>query len=158
MRRPWNIVNTPVYSLATYAEGAVNMNICTYVTAISMKPKLYAVAVYYNTRTFDNLAVSDTAVLQVLSRGNQPLVRTLGKKSGRAYDKQAYLEKKDLLSTWNRLPVLNNACAYVLLHTQDRLSIGGDHELFIFKVERYRTASENDVLMFQDLVEANIIF
>lgn len=157
MKRPWNIVNPPVYSLATYAEGAVNMNICTYVTAISMKPKLYAVAVYYNTRTFDNLCADPQAVLQVLSRSNLPLVRSLGKKSGRSYNKQAYLEKKNRLTEWNRLPVLADACAYVQMNVADRLQTGGDHELFIFDVQKYRTVSEEDVLLFQDLVEGGVI-
>ena len=32
MKRPWNIISPPVYSLVTYDdEGKVNMNICTYI-------------------------------------------------------------------------------------------------------------------------------
>lgn len=41
MKRPWNLANVPVYSLATYAGQKVNMNICTYVSAVNMKPKRY---------------------------------------------------------------------------------------------------------------------
>ena len=45
MKRPWNIISPPVYSLVTYdEEGKVNMNICTYVSAVSMKPKMYSIA------------------------------------------------------------------------------------------------------------------
>ncbi len=33
VKRPWNIVNMPVYSLATYVDDQLNMNVCTYVTA-----------------------------------------------------------------------------------------------------------------------------
>ena len=47
MTRPWNLLNLPVYSLATYQGEKVNMNICTYVSAVSMKPKQYMVAVYH---------------------------------------------------------------------------------------------------------------
>ena len=51
MRRPWNIINLPIYSLQTVdKDGKLNMNICTYVSVVSMKPKIYSVAVYYGTK------------------------------------------------------------------------------------------------------------
>ena len=41
MKRPWNIIDSPIYSLQSVdEEGKINMNICTYVTAVSMKPKI----------------------------------------------------------------------------------------------------------------------
>ena len=47
MRKPWNLPHLPVHSLMTFdAEGRINMNICTYVTAVSLDPKRYAIAVY----------------------------------------------------------------------------------------------------------------
>ena len=53
MKRPWNIISPPVYSLVTYdEEGKVNMNICTYVSAVSMKPKIYSIAIDYTTKTY----------------------------------------------------------------------------------------------------------
>ena len=82
VKRPWNIVDMPVYSLATYHKGQVNMNICTYVSAVSMKPKLFMVAIDYNTQTYQNLQENDTAVLQILHEDQQQLVPMLGKKSG----------------------------------------------------------------------------
>ena len=55
MKRPWNIISPPVYSLVTYDEhGKVNMNICTYVSAVSMKPKMYSIAIDYTTKTYKN--------------------------------------------------------------------------------------------------------
>ena len=40
MKRPWNIIDLPVYSLLSNdVNGNINMNICTYVSAVSMKPK-----------------------------------------------------------------------------------------------------------------------
>ena len=47
MRRPWNIINLPIYSLQTVdSNGKLNMNICTYVSVVSMKPKIYSIAIY----------------------------------------------------------------------------------------------------------------
>lgn len=157
MRRPWNIVDVPVYSLATYAGEMVNMNICTYVTAISMKPKLYAIGVYYNTKTLDFLGSSDMAVLQILSKKNIGLVRYLGKKSGKKVDKQKYLERKNGLIQWKGRSVLKDACAYLELEVVDRKNIQGDHELFWFQARSYRTVSDYNVLMYQDLVDQKII-
>lgn len=94
MRRPWNIIDSPIYSLATYHDESVNMNICTYVTATSMMPKQYSVAIDYNTLTYQHLQHNDLVVLQLLSEANIGLVKSLGKKSGHNFDKQTYLEKK----------------------------------------------------------------
>ena len=44
--KPWNRVDGPIYSLSTAAHGKGNLNICSYVTPISMKPKRYIVGVY----------------------------------------------------------------------------------------------------------------
>jgi flavin reductase (DIM6/NTAB) family NADH-FMN oxidoreductase RutF len=106
LRRPWNILNLPVYSLATYADDKVNMNICTYVTAISMKPKQFAIAVYYGTKTYENTRHSSYAILQILNTSTIGLVRKLGKKSGLTIDKHYFLSSKDLLTNWNGYQVL----------------------------------------------------
>ena len=74
------------------------MNICTYVSAISMNPKLYAVAVYENTQTLENIEESDYAVLQLLHESHFHLVKKLGQTSGMKYNKEQYLKKKDLLN------------------------------------------------------------
>ena len=40
MRRPWNITNEVIYSLVSYSDTLrYNMNICTYVSVVNMKPK-----------------------------------------------------------------------------------------------------------------------
>ena len=81
MKRPWNIIDLPVYSLLSNdINGNINMNICTYISAVSMKPKIYSIAIDFNTKTYDNLIASDRVVLQLLSKKNISLVRTLGKK------------------------------------------------------------------------------
>jgi flavin reductase (DIM6/NTAB) family NADH-FMN oxidoreductase RutF len=156
MRRPWNIVDQPVYSLATYVDGSFNMNICTYVTAVSMQPKLYAVAVYHNTKTLFNLQQSDVAVLQLMSISQIALVRTLGKKSGNNYDKVAYLQRKKTMTTWQGFPVLENAAALLLLHKKNVIT-SGDHDLYLFEVNKFTTLQETDILQFSELIRQGVI-
>lgn len=156
MRRPWNIVDQPVYSLATYADAQFNMNICTYVTAVSMSPKMYAVAVYHNTKTLFNLQHTNTAVLQLLSTEQIKLVNVLGKKSGNNYNKENYLYKKKLITTWQGYAVLENSAALLLLHKKFVVP-SGDHDLFLFDVIKFTTLQETDILTFSKLINAGII-
>lgn len=157
MKRPWNIVNMPVYSLATYRDGEVNMNVCTYVTSVSMKPKLFMVAVDYTTQTFENLQSETNPVLQILSEDHARLVPLLGKKSGKQVNKQQKLAAGNHLDTWNGHQVLKGACGYLELKKGGQENIGGDHELFWFEVTKSSTKSESGILMFQDLIEKRII-
>ena len=157
VKRPWNIVDMPIYSLATYSQGSVNMNICTYVNAVSMKPKLFMVAIDYTTKTYEQLEDSDYAVLQILHEEHQSLIKLLGKSSGHKVDKGQKLRNHDLLTEWHGYPVLDGACGYLLLKKQNRMNIGGDHELFYFHVEKSSTKSESGVLMFQKLIDEGVI-
>lgn len=157
LKRPWNIVDVPVYSLATYDGARVNMNICTYVTAVSMKPKIFMIAVYYGTRSLHLLRSSNEAVLQILHQNHSSLIRPLGKKSGSSFDKEQFLLSKKRLTKWNGKDVLKDACGYLLLEKIDSKNIGGDHELFWFEVKKSKTISEQGILMFQDLVKEGII-
>ncbi len=155
MKRPWNLPNLPVYSLATYAGEQVNMNICTYVSAVSMQPKLYAVAVYNNTQSLANLQKSDWAVLQLLHANQYNLVNYLGKKSGLTVNKQVWLSRKNLLSTWQSIQVLQGAAAYVFLKKVNVMP-SGDHQLFLFEALKYQSVSD-EVLTTQVLSAKKII-
>lgn len=156
MRRPWNIVDQPVYSLATYVDADFNMNICTYVTAVSMVPKMYAVAVYHNTKTWVNLHNTESAILQLLSNQQIKLVNVLGKKSGNSYNKQNYLHKKKILTTWQGFPVLANSAALLLLHKKTVVA-SGDHDLFLFDVHKYTTLQDTNILTFSELIKQGLI-
>ncbi|MGD9327995.1 MAG: flavin reductase [Cyclobacteriaceae bacterium] len=157
MRRPWNIAESQVYSLATYFEDRVNMNICTYVSVVSKNPRLYAMAIDYHSHTYSNLLENGKAVLQILSIQNMKVVNSLGKKSGNTFDKQKYLESNELLCTWKSFKVLKNAIAYLEVDVKKSLNIGGDHELFIFDIISSKTNSEKNILTFQELIEQRII-
>jgi flavin reductase (DIM6/NTAB) family NADH-FMN oxidoreductase RutF len=155
MKKPWNIVNAPIYSLATFANGMLNMNICTYVSSVSMKPKRYMVAVYHNTKTLEQLQSTEFAVLQLLHTSQSKLVRTLGQKSGFNYDKAKYLSKTKQLCEWQGMPVLSEASALIALKKIDAQP-AGDHDMYLFDVVAYKTLSE-EVLSINDLREKKLI-
>lgn len=74
------MINVPIYSLATYSQKGANMNICSYVTAVSRKPKLYVIAIEHGSMTLEYLRDSNECVLQLMRQPQMKLVRTLGKK------------------------------------------------------------------------------
>ncbi len=152
MKKPWNLSNVTIYSLASYnAEQEVNMNICTYVTPISMTPKLYSIAIYRNTKTLENCLNTQNAVLQILSKDQIQLVNTLGKKSGLNYNKKKYLDKKQVCTHWENHTVLKDCAAYVLLDKIEVIDIKeSDHILFIFKALKAKTYHDN-LLTLNDL-------
>jgi flavin reductase (DIM6/NTAB) family NADH-FMN oxidoreductase RutF len=95
MRKIWNRPEGAVWSLSTRSVSEVgNMNICTYVTVMSLKPKLMMVAVYKNTQTLKNIALGKTVVLQLLTEELAPVVRVCGRQSGKLIDKIARLQKR----------------------------------------------------------------
>lgn len=122
-----------------------------------MQPKQYLVSIDYKTKTYQNLLRSDLVVLQILTADNMKVVRSLGKKSGKNIDKQAYLKKKNALVNWNGYDVLDNAAAYMLLRKVSSINSDGDHEHFIFNTEKFKTLSDQNILMFQDLIDNKII-
>ena len=157
MKRPWNIIDLPVYSLLSNdINGNINMNICTYVSAVSMKPKIYSIAIDFKTKTYDNLISCDRVVLQLLSKKNISLVRTLGKKSGKKIDKNNYLKKKKLFN-WKGYEVLEDVCALVELVKSEEIKINGDHHIFLFNAVAYKSYSDKDILTTKDLIEKKII-
>lgn len=143
MQKPWNIPNLPVYSLVTCNnQGRLNMNICTYVSAVSMKPKLYAIAVYNNTQTLINMEENDIAVLQLLHQSQYNLVNKLGKISGKTYNKYTFLFKKNALTIWENFSVLKDASALILLNKIHAIQ-AGDHKLFVFEVKKSKVFNKN---------------
>jgi flavin reductase (DIM6/NTAB) family NADH-FMN oxidoreductase RutF len=142
MKKPWNLINVPIYSLATYQDGAVNMNICSYVSAVSMEPKKYMIAIYNNTKTLENMINSELAVLQLLQAEQFNLIKKLGNESGKNINKQAYLEKKDLLEIWENQSVLKKVSVRLLLKKVSAERTG-DHTIFVFDVLKYKVYDYN---------------
>ena len=155
MKKPWNVINPPIYSLATYEGERVNMNICTYVTAVSLKPKQFAIAVYEKTKSLENLRTNNTAVLQLLHTSHINLINILGKKIGTTYDKNQYLRKYNHLEKWDNIDVLKNTCALLFLKKR-WLKITGDHTLFLFDIVASQTFN-SDILTLQDLRDKKLV-
>jgi len=156
MKKPWNLPDLPVYSLATKGDAGFNMNICTYVSAVSMQPKRFMVAAYHGTRSLENMYASEQVVLQLLDASQTGLVRTLGKKSAMRYDKQAWLRKKEVLAEWHDFTVLRDAAAWMLLRKiwhQD----AGDHVIFLFDVLKYKVNAADNIMTLNTLRQHKII-
>ena len=158
MKRPWNIVNPAIYSLVTYDEkDNLNMNICSYVSAVSLKPKIYSIAVDYSTKTYENLKLNSFFVLQLLSKSHLKIIRKLGKTSGYSFNKENYLRSKEMLQNWGEKTVLKDTCALLELKKMNEINIEGDHAMFTFSVSKYKTLSERGILTFKDLIDNKII-
>lgn len=143
MKRPWNIPNLPVYSVATYDENdEVNMNIATYVSAVSMQPKKIAVAIYKGTKSFENMLKNEEVVLQLLHASQFNLVKKLGQTSGFELNKFNYLNKKDLLEIWLKKPVLKNVSSRLLMKKMSYQETG-DHWLYVFDVVKTKTFNQD---------------
>jgi len=154
-KRPWNLPDLPVYSLQTISkDGILNFNICTYVSSVSMKPKRFMVAVYKDTKTLENLELGSKANLILLSIENINLVRTFGKKSGKDIDK--FSKIKDPTVEFQNMQVIQNAVAVMNLKTLQTLD-AGDHIIYLFDLEKYKTLSGKDVLYLSDLRDKKII-
>lgn len=154
-KKPWNIINCPVYSLMTWNNQQLNMNLCTYVTSISMKPKRYVVGVYHNTFTHDCLQNANTAILQVLGKENLSQCRLLGFQSGNIKNKEVVLQKRKALQEWGEHSILKNVAAVMLLQKVCVMN-AGDHDMVLFDVVQSKTFHDQ-VLMLDELRKAKMI-
>lgn len=66
---PYSALSTPVYSLSTLGAGGSRstMNLLTYASPISLKPRYYAIGLYTNTLSWENMLSHGYGVLQVCS-------------------------------------------------------------------------------------------
>lgn len=134
-KRPWNRVDQPVYSIASAWNGKANMNICSYAVPVSMKPKMYVVAFYHNTRTLELVKANPEFLLQLLEVRHHKLVKLLGKTSGYKADK---LKKIKAPIEWHaNLPYLSDALAFIHLRVDSMIETG-DHLSAICHVKGYR--------------------
>ncbi len=160
-KKPWNRVNLPVYSISsTDGRGNHNMHIITYVTAISMQPKLFICGIYQGTKTLSHVQQHPRFVLQLLHAGQHALVNILGKKSGNTYDKMQYLRKRNLVREWNGWYILKDALAVMELEaTPCTLPAGAapDHVPYLCSLLAYRNLNEGEALTLDDLRSRKII-
>lgn len=132
------------------------MHICTYVSAVSMTPKRYMVALFHGTRTLELVSRNGHFILQLLAEDQYGLVRLLGQESGHRKDKIAALSKRGMLTEYMGFPVLQKALALVECRVTGRMQ-GGDHDLFLCDVVSYRNIRPGEPLTTALLREKKII-
>lgn len=159
MRRPWNRITQPVYSLVTHSpDKHWNANICTYVTPVSMDPKHYVLALDPKSHTYENFASSGQGILQMLSKKNLDHVEVLGKKTGKKIDKFEHFKSK-LTEVETNIFILQDLIGYLVIENIKKLDPhGGDHALFLVQVSHFKNFNpELQPLNLQDLIEAGLI-
>lgn len=135
MRKLWNRPDIAVWSLVTLSnDGIPNMNICTYVSAVSMDPKLITIALFEGTKTLANITVGSRVLLQLLTETLAPIVRICGQQSGHKINKISLLKNRYQFKYHDLLPYLTVAAGYMELAITDVHEIGGDHTLVTGKV------------------------
>jgi flavin reductase (DIM6/NTAB) family NADH-FMN oxidoreductase RutF len=156
MKKPWNRTDLPVYSVSSFHAGAGNMHICTYVSAVSMQPKRFMVALFKETRTLDLVERERRLVLQLLAAGQYRLIPLLGRKSGHDTDKLSVLERRGLLTRWEGVAVLDEALAWMHLSVIDTLD-AGDHVMMLCNMDRYRNHREGEPLTLDILRQRGLV-
>jgi flavin reductase (DIM6/NTAB) family NADH-FMN oxidoreductase RutF len=147
MRKIWNRPADAVWSLSTQSvAGKGNMNICTYVTAVSMEPKQMLAAVYRGTQTLKNTKVGGTVLLQLLTEDLAPVVRICGQQSGAIIDKIALLKKRYPLSAHKGLNYFNEAAGFMELRVEHLFETEGDHLLMIGRVLKGKNLVDAPIL------------
>lgn len=156
MRRPWNRVDLPVYSVSSSAKGETNMHICTYVSAVSMEPKRFMVALFEGTKTRELVEQNGHFILQLLAKDQYKLVKHLGQQSGHKKDKLALLKKRNQLAEQHGFYYLKDALAIMECKVLDSID-GGDHKLFICDVLSWKNLNEGSPLTTGYLQDKKII-
>ena len=147
MRKLWNRPDDAVWSLSTLSpDGVPNMNICTYVTAVSLDPKLMLVAVYRETQTLKNVAVGETVLLQLLGEDLAPVVRICGQLSGTKIDKISRLKKRFELGEEGRLSYFQAAAGIMTLNVEQLIETSGDHYLLVGRVTKAKNLHDKPIL------------
>lgn len=158
MRKLWNRAPFPVWSLSTIdSQGKGNMNICAYVTSVSMQPKMMILAIYHHTKTMSNVKNNHRALLQLLTHDHIDIVHLCGRQSGTATDKISRIEKKHELSYKNDIPYLKDCAGYMELEFTDFLEVGGDHLLAVATVISSKNLADTEILTTEYLKEKGII-
>lgn len=147
MRKVWNRPAWPVWSVSTIdTAGVGNMNIATYVQAVSLDPKLMTVAVYHHTKTLANITANKRCLLQLLPQSLAPVVRICGQTSGNDIDKISRLQKRFVLEQHASLYYFADAAGFMELEITDLHEVGGDHVLATGVVTKQKNLHDVQIL------------
>lgn len=112
------------------------MNIVTYASPVAIQPtRCYAVALYRDTLSWENMKKTRHGVLQILQQQHAPLVQLLGKESGHEVDKMAELQQQGFkLAGRHGVMVLEDAFGIIRLQVVGDFVPCGDHDVAICQV------------------------
>ncbi len=148
----------PVWSLSTKnSAGNTNFNICTYVTSVSMEPKLMLVALYNGTKTLENVQQTNHGLLQLLTQDLAPVVRVCGQMSGHGINKYDRLLKRYAMGECAGLPFFKAAAGYMELSFTSLTPIAGDHVLAVAQVVQSINCHDTPILTTDYLKEHKFI-
>ncbi len=153
-KRPWNRIDMQIYSLSTKDDLVCNMNICTYVSAVSLENKKYMISVYKNTKTLENLQRTKRGLLQFLAKQHSAVVSRFGKQSGLKKDKLKNFQNK--LHFLNGYAYLSDCLAVIELHVDEFIDVG-DHILALCTVQSFKNISKGEGLMLSDLRKKGLV-
>lgn len=146
----------PVYSVSSRHGEKQNMHICTYVSAVSMQPKRFMVALFKGSLTLEIVEQNQHFVLQLLEEKQYRLVDLLGRKSGRDIDKIALLKKRKITTDWKKFIVLQNALAWMELTVISSID-AGDHMMMLCDLVSAKNVREGNPLTLDTLREKKLI-
>jgi len=156
MKKPWNRINIPVYSVSSQYGEKQNMHICTYVSAVSMQPKRFMVALFKGSLTLELVEKNKHFVLQLLEEKQYRLVDLLGRKSGRDIDKIALLEKRKVTTDWKNFILLKDALAWMELKVISSID-AGDHIMMLCDLVSSKNVREGNPLTLDTLRDKKLI-
>ncbi|KAI7839064.1 hypothetical protein COHA_007206 [Chlorella ohadii] len=142
---PYYQLSLPVYSLATVGPdgGSPTLNLVTYASPISLKPRRYALGLYLNTLSWQNMLATRTGVLQILGEQHAELFELLGRTSGRDVDKLAELARRGFgvsRRAADGVPLLDDSLGWMELRFTSEPVNHGDHDVVICEGQADRRA------------------
>jgi len=132
------------------------MHICTYVSAVSMQPKRFMVALFKGSLTLEMVEKNRHFVLQLLEEKQFRLVELLGRKSGRVIDKIDLLKKRKATTVWKKFIVLQDALAWMELTVISSID-AGDHVMMLCDLAAAKNVREGNPLTLDTLREKKLI-
>lgn len=161
MKKPWNRVDLPVYSLSSQSGSLSNMHIITYLTPVSMYPKLFIAGIYEGTRTLELVENNPHFIIQLLADNQYNLVRLLGQQSGHQVNKIQRLDKRGLLTDYNGFCVLKEALAWMEMKATPVMLPPGsptpDHRLYLCELLSFKNNREGEPLTLDTLRDKKIV-
>lgn len=153
-KKPLNRTNPTIWSISSHYNGRYNMNICSYVTGISMKPYRIVVGVYKNTMTLELVQPAHEMVLQLLAPSHYKLVRLLGQTSG--FKKDKFRAIRNPVISFNGHQCLGDALSLLHLKIIQQID-AGDHWLMLCDVCSYINLNEGEPLTMDVLREKKLV-